>query len=274
MQIVNIDIKPNKVKPIVELSQYDDNALVRFALFDNGEEYTLAGTETVEVDIRKPDGNIVTIEPTIAAASYIDVYFTQQACACYGDSFGEIRLKTDSYDIGTCNFILRVEISPTFGGIESASEIANLSTQIEELAEDVTTEVVNEIAPDIIAEIAPSVIGNEYYTKAEVQENYYNKTFIDNNYVNNDNLFNLLNKIYPATLTAGETTISFTIFPLFNNMPNYVQFFINEPNIEEPTYSVTQGTGGKEIVTLTFDSAFDHDVVISALQFGIGSIYQ
>ena len=134
MQIVNIDLKPQKEKPVVELSQYDNNVCVRFALFDNGEEFTLAGTETVSVNIRKPDGNIVVITPEIGANKYIDVYFTEQACACYGMSFGEISIESaDDTVQGTCNFNLDIEISPLMGGIESDTAIENLTTQIEDI---------------------------------------------------------------------------------------------------------------------------------------------
>ena len=147
MQIVTIDLIPQKEKPIVKLSQYDNNRQVRFMLKENGEPYTLAGTETVEVNIRKPDRNIVVIAPTIGANAYVDVLFTEQSAACFGESFGEISIKSGETVIGTCNFIIEVEISPIYGGINSTTEINNLTTQVE----DIVTEV----------------LSDNYYTKSQ-----------------------------------------------------------------------------------------------------------
>ena len=140
MQIVYIDLIPQKIKPVVMASQFDDKRHVRFRLTENGEDYTLSGTETVTITIRKPDRNIVVITPAVTAANYIDVYFTEQACACFGVSFGEITIDDDNSKIGTCNFDLEVELSPAFGGIDSATEIDNLETQIEEIVTDVLSE--------------------------------------------------------------------------------------------------------------------------------------
>ena len=150
MQTVTIDLIPQKEKPIVKLSQYDNDRQVRFMLEENGETYTLAGTETVEVNIRKPDRNIVVIAPTIGANAYVDVLFTEQSAACFGESFGELSIKSGETVIGTCNFIIDVEISPIYGGIDSATEINNLETQIEE----------------IISE----VLSDDYYTKTETND--------------------------------------------------------------------------------------------------------
>ena len=135
MQIVYIDLIPQKEKPIVYASQFDNNRSVRFMLTENGNTYTLAGTEDVTCEIRKPDGNIVIITLTIGANSYVDVDFTEQACACYGRAFGELSIKDNDDVIGTCNFILDVEVSPTAGGIQSASDIDNLTAQIEAIAQ-------------------------------------------------------------------------------------------------------------------------------------------
>ena len=150
MQTVYIDLIPQQIKPVINASQFDDNRLVRFMLLENGEEFTLSGNETVTVNIRKPDRNIVVITPTIGANNYVDVYFTEQACACFGTSFGELVIDDVNAKIGTCNFDLDVEISPEFGGIRSTSEINNLRTQIEEIASE--------------------IIGEDYYNKTEVND--------------------------------------------------------------------------------------------------------
>ena len=169
MQTVTIDLIPQKEKPIVKLSQYDNDRQVRFMLEENGETYTLDGTETVEVNIRKPDRNIVVIAPEIDANAYVDVLFTEQSAACFGESFGELSIKSGETVIGTCNFIINVEISPIYGGIDSATEINNLTTQVEE--------------------IVTEVLSDNYYTKTETNDlldakanasDVYTKTQTDN----------------------------------------------------------------------------------------------
>lgn len=157
MQIVYIDLIPQKDKPVVNLSQFDNDRVVRFMLLENGAAYTLAGTEDVEIDIKKPDGNIVVIVPTIGADNYVDVYFTEQAAACYGRSFGEISIHDNSTIIGTCNFYIDVEISPTQGGIESDSAIQNLKRQVDAITMEYLINNTDEIAEVIANKIYPTL---------------------------------------------------------------------------------------------------------------------
>ena len=277
MQIINIDIIPQKVKPVVNLSQYDNNRCVRFALFEDGEEYTLAGTEIVEVSVRKIDGNICVITPEIGNHNYIDVYFTEQSTACHGESFGEISINSaNDTKIGTCNFILNVEISPEFGGIVSQSEIDNLESQIESM----TSDVVSEVAPPIIAEMVPTIVGDQYYTKSQVQENYYNKTYIDTNYYNKGNLDSKFNLVKPyrwsTTFYTGQTQKKIYIEDLmlyfgdsydvqafasdYGVCPSNIQFIQEEdPETGEVTAAYWQ---------IDFEEAFDHNVKVDLLVWG------
>ena len=165
MQIVYIDLIPQDEKPIVKISQYDNDRLVRFMLLENKEEYTLSGNESIDVNIKKPDGNIVVITPEITANNYVDVLFTEQASACYGESIGELSIKENSTIIGTCNFILDVEKSPTCGGIQSATEIENLQTQIEDI---ITSE--GYLKADDVAEVAISGDYNDLINKPNIDQ--------------------------------------------------------------------------------------------------------
>ena len=157
MQIVYIDLIPQDEKPIVKISQYDNDRLVRFMLLENKEEYTLSGNESIDVNIKKPDGNIVVITPEITANNYVDVLFTEQASACYGESIGELSIKENSTIIGTCNFIMDVEKSPTCGGIESDSAIANLKTQVDAITMEYLINNTDEIAEIIADKIYPTL---------------------------------------------------------------------------------------------------------------------
>lgn len=157
MQVVYIDLIPQTEKPVVNASQFDNNRHVRFYLLENGAEYTLAGTETVTCEMRKPDGNIVIITPTIGPDKFVDVYFTEQACACYGQTFGELSIVSGTDKLGTCNFYLEVEKSPTAGGIVSHSEIDNLTAQINAITLNYLINNTDEIAEIIANKIYPTL---------------------------------------------------------------------------------------------------------------------
>ena len=132
MEVIKLNLIPNGASPVAHASQYDEGRRFRCDLFEGAEVYTLDGTEVLECDIKKPDGNIVTVAVTNTSASYIVVETTLQMCACAGNSFGEIKITKDAKVIGTLNFILAVERSPLEGGIESDSGIHNLQEQIGE----------------------------------------------------------------------------------------------------------------------------------------------
>lgn len=132
MEAIKLNLIPNGANPVAHASQYDEGRRFRCDLFEGAAVYTLDGTEVLECDIKKPDGNIVTVAVTNTSDSYIVVETTLQMCACAGNSFGEIKITKGDKVIGTLNFILAVERSPLEGGIESDSGIHNLQQQIGE----------------------------------------------------------------------------------------------------------------------------------------------
>lgn len=265
MQVVYIDLIPQKIKPVVFASQFDENRLVRFRLTENGDDYTLSGDETVTVTVKKPDGNIVIITPEIDANNYVDVYFTEQACACYGTSFGEIEISDDNSKIGTCNFDLDVEISPSFGGIESHSEIDDLTSQIA----GVVAATVEEVAPAIIEEIAPQVIGDEYLTRAEIEESYYPKTEL---YTKNqtDTRINLVKPlVLKNTLYAGQKSKRFSMTrPISAN--DLIKVYADEYGIVPYNVTYTNNEETEEYyISVSFSRAFDHDIHLAVQVSGV-----
>ena len=255
MQTITLDLIPQEAKPILKVSQYDDNWDVKIFITENGEALAVSPSDTATLIIRKPDGNIVTLEAEAAYADAFKVTLTEQACACYGDSFGELVIEANTGGVtrrkGTCNFILNVEISPEYGGIVSASSIHNLRTQINQM----TAAAVAVVAPPIIEEIAPSVIGDEYLTKAQIEASYYNKQSVDNK------ITNAKPQAIIQTLEAGDTVMTFTTSLSASAL---VEFKINEPDVNAPTI-VESTSGDDRIFTLTFAEAFDHDVSVMLL---------
>ena len=149
MEKIKLDLIPSGKMPSLHASQYDDGREHGIDLFENGVVYKLDGTETLTINERKGDDCICSldIENTFADSNHIVFASTEQMCAVWGNNICELVIAKGEKTIGTLNFILEVEQSPTEGGIESESEIKNLKRQIEEITEE--------------------VIGDDYYTKTQ-----------------------------------------------------------------------------------------------------------
>ena len=141
MQIINVDLIPGKVMPILHASQFDKGRSLGVKLYNGGAVFELSGAEDLTAAVRKPDGNIVTETLTNAGGSLVEIITTEQMTACAGGSLCEIKIENAGDVIGTANFVLEVEKDPTDGGIASQSEIDNLATQVAGL---VATEVANQ----------------------------------------------------------------------------------------------------------------------------------
>jgi len=142
MEQINLNLIPGRTMPVAHASQYDVGRTIRFNLFEGDTIFTLDGTETVNVNVRKTDGNIVTAALVVtASATYVEVVTTEQMTACSGSNLAEIQIIKGDDTIGTLNFILEVEEDPMEGGIQSESEINNLRSQVNEMvSEEVATQ--------------------------------------------------------------------------------------------------------------------------------------
>ena len=159
MQKITLNLIPKGNKPIVYASQFDNDRVIRFDLMEGEADYIYSNSETFSVSIRKPDDRLVTLEATKDSEIItvddepVTVYFvkcslTDQACACFGEAIGELKITEGETLIGTINFVLVVERSPELNGITSADGIHDLTEQIEAITEE--------------------VIGENYYDKEEV----------------------------------------------------------------------------------------------------------
>lgn len=162
METLNLNRIPNVSNPVVHVSQYDIGRVFRFELYEGSSVYTLDGTETIECNVRKLDGNIVTVGVTNTSDSYIDVITTEQMTAIHGQNYGEIVFKKGGNVIGSVNFILQVEQSPLEGGITSDSAIYNLEVQV---ANYVATEVASQYdSNNVLFDSTPTSGHNTPYT--------------------------------------------------------------------------------------------------------------
>lgn len=157
---IKVDIIPGADNAeVLHFSQYDNKRPFFIELFNGGAEFIPDEGMTLTLECRKRDGNIVILSDPVLSDNVAEFSTTEQLTACYGDNTAEIKI-VDNNDlvIGSANFIINVEKSPTCGGIVSQSDIDNLNQQIEAAASEIVPEVINEIAPDIVQQEAISRI--------------------------------------------------------------------------------------------------------------------
>lgn len=168
---VNVCITPKGDKPVLHFSQFDnENVFTVTVLADDGESAAVLTGLDIEFRLRKTDSHVVTIAPESVADNVITFKTTEQLCACCGQNIATVTLMKDDMVISTLNILVDIQRDILSGGFTSESDIRNLTTQIEQ--------------------IVPEVIGDDYYTKTEVDEliadiptfdpsNYYNKSDVD-----------------------------------------------------------------------------------------------
>ena len=149
---IKVDIIPGAENAeVLHFSQYDNKRPFFIELFNGGAEFIPESGMALSLECRKRDGNIVIISNYTLTDNVAEFSTTEQLTACYGDNMAEIKIVDDNdLVIGSANFIINVEKSPTCGGLSSASEIDNLDQQIEAVASEIVPEVVNEVAPAIV----------------------------------------------------------------------------------------------------------------------------
>lgn len=112
-QTLNLNLISSGVPPVIHVSQYDNqiNALT-FKIYNGNAPFTIPSNAAVLINGVKPDKNVF----SFAAASYsgntVICNCEQQMTALSGIVVCELRIRTASEIIGTCNFVLQVEEAP------------------------------------------------------------------------------------------------------------------------------------------------------------------
>lgn len=136
MERIRLDIIPKGLMPVCHASQYDDGRVIRLDLMDGLQGYSLTDEE-IELDVRKPDGHIVTASVDVVAGNtFVDIVTTEQMCAVEGENICELKISKDGAEIYSLNFRMMVEKSVTEGGDPSESFIHNLNQQIYDAVAD------------------------------------------------------------------------------------------------------------------------------------------
>lgn len=247
MESFNLNIIPGKDRPVCHASQYDVGRTIRVNLFEGFNVFTLDGTEVISISVRKPDGNVVTESVTNTSDSYVEFVTTEQMTACHGSNLCELKIEKGADVIGTMNFILEVEQDPLEGGVQSASEIDNLETQI---AGMVSTEVANQYdSANVIFDPSPVPgHGNGYAVTSEgvATELALKQDATDANLQTTDQtvvgaINELLGEI-GALETKTNTIIKTGVIKLFDSVsiPNNTEYNSNGgtiPHVSIPTIS-------------------------------------
>lgn len=147
IQNINIDVIPGGPLPVVHASQFDvQTNAVTFTLYRGSEVFTMPGGTGVLVNGKKPDSTGFSYSAAYASGSTIRINITKQMTAVYGDVICELRMASGQQDVGTCNFILRVEKSPLDDAVISETvlplieQAAEIAATISEYAETVAQE--------------------------------------------------------------------------------------------------------------------------------------
>ena len=190
MEQITIDLVPKQYHskvPTLHASQYDNGRDFKVNLKNDGQPYTLSGTELITVSVKKSDNNLVSFDVvnTFGGKTYIEFNSTTQMCAVAGFGFGEISLSEDGENIGSGNFMLYVEPSPEAGPF-SESEIDNLNRRIDDH--------INEVLPDMVEGEVPQVIGDNYYDKDETDEIFATKNEVEAE----------IDAVYPKVSKSGK----------------------------------------------------------------------
>lgn len=146
-QNLNLDTIPGGPLPIVQASQFDvQTNAVTFTLYRGSELFTLPAGAGVLVNGKKPDSTGFSYSAASASGSTVRINVTKQMTAVYGDVICELRISSGQQDVGTCNFILRVEKSPLDDAVISETvlplieQAAEIAATISEYAETVAQE--------------------------------------------------------------------------------------------------------------------------------------
>ena len=130
MERIKLNLIPSGVAPVVHASQYDDGREFAIDLFDGDSVYVLDGTETLTVNVRKPDGHLVVESVTNTSDSYVVIATTEQMVAVSGTNYAKLKIEKGSVTIATLEFLMSVSRDPLENGDPSESFVSNLETQI------------------------------------------------------------------------------------------------------------------------------------------------
>lgn len=109
MEKIRIDIVPGGVTPVAHASQNDVGRSIRFNLFSGDSEYTLTGSEAINISMRRPDGTLRTQGLTNTMSNYVVFTTVDGDLTVAGVYSCELTIYKGDAIRGSRNFVLKVE---------------------------------------------------------------------------------------------------------------------------------------------------------------------
>ena len=133
MEQISVNLIPSGIKGTCHASQFDIGRSIRFALLSGSNIYTLSGSETITMKIRKPDGTERTETLANTSSTYVDLVTNRDTCDQSGKYDCEITVTDGGVVIGSGNFTMEVEADSLDGIIvvkTASGAIASFSTSL------------------------------------------------------------------------------------------------------------------------------------------------
>jgi len=138
MENIKLNLIPGLNNPVCHVSQYDIGRIIRLNLFEGDSVYTLSGNETIRLNVRKPDNTILEEQLANTSSTYVTFDTSEQMCPLPGDNICELSIESNGTIIHSINFLMKVEKSPLYKGIEVNSSVEDLDEQIKETISTMT----------------------------------------------------------------------------------------------------------------------------------------
>lgn len=224
---IGLNMIPKGIAPMCYTSQYDVGRTIRVNLFDGINPYVLDGTETVTLNVRKPDNTIITAELEASSGSHVDIETTEQMCAVAGINKCTISVAKSGNVIASLNFFMSVQADVLSSGDPSESVIRDLASQVAALVDldldnyYTKTQTDNKIA-GLIDDNQSSA--SKTYSSEKVKTEFddirgienadllYNKPIHDNYFINDET-------------GAGTTNASFYSYELIEIPSGYLRLY-------------------------------------------------
>lgn len=137
METIRLNLVPVGATPVCHTAQYDEGRQIKLELFNGAAAYQIQAGDTFELDLRKPDGHIVTAVLTgTQGNTYLILETTEQMCAVAGINVCKVKVKNSGDEIGTLIFNMMVQMDVLANGNPSESVIDNLDEMVAEAVAD------------------------------------------------------------------------------------------------------------------------------------------
>jgi hypothetical protein len=134
-QTINLDLIPKGIPPVIHVSQYDSGQEWTFMLFKDGIAYQIPSGAEVTIQGTKSDNTGFQYSCTYSGSQVVATE-TKQMTIFAGDVPAELVITKNSEQIGTLNFIIRVEPAALSDDTEiSETDLPLLEEAIEAVAQ-------------------------------------------------------------------------------------------------------------------------------------------